>query len=188
MLTQKGPCGKGPMPPTKIRVFLDDFPWVRRYLDEESIAQVHVTRVEPDLLSYAHQHTERDQEFGVLITPEYTEKLYLLDEQGELVTVNFERRSGRRRYWLFGPIVYSTEIIEVTGEVGMNSTVMKTLDALGHKAAKRVHFILSHYKGRVILYKSPKDLSVGEWVNRQLEAEKADLKQTIATIDAEASR
>jgi hypothetical protein len=185
MLTQRQIVGKNSMPPTKIRAFFQEFPKVRERVIR-GIAQAYVSRVEPDLLNYSPD----SEDVGVELGDWVYEELLLLDENFELVTASFNKLCQRRKCWFFGPKISYTKTVKVTGKVRGSSTVNNVLDNLGEEATRRVHFIFSYwrYTDAVILYKSPKGLSVGEWIKKQIESERSNLQKTSANIDAEASR
>lgn len=157
-----------PMPPTKIQAFKDQFPWIKRYVTGP-IAQVYVSRVEPSLLNYSLG-------WGLEGFFWVYEKIYLLDEKGEIISVEIKRPG--KKYFLFGPIVSKTR--KVTGVVRYGSSVCSILDGLGEKADS-VHFILSYfeYTQAVIVYKLPKGISMLQWIQNDIESEGANFQKEV---------
>lgn len=171
------------MPSTKINAFLEEFPWVKKYI-KEPICQVYVSRIEPDLLDRLLCRID----VGMLFESQYLyEEAYLLDENKELVVLKEERKYFRKRYLFFGSKILCKRTIRIVGKVVADTSIRSVMRRLGEKA-QSVHYILSYYSytSGVIIYKSPKNIPIADWVRNKTASEKASFQKTLAEIDAEA--
>ncbi len=168
------------MPSTKIDAFFEEFPWVRKYV-KGSITQVYVSRIVPEIVG-RHLHSKYFGEGYYEI-----EQAWLLDASGNLVKTIIDKRVECRRYVLFGPKISTRKTIEITGEVDPGESISHRLYHLLEKAGD-VDTILSYYDKikAVIVYKSPRGLSVKQWIEKQIEAERTAISHTIEEINAEA--
>ncbi len=150
------------MPSTKIQGFLNEYPWVKKYVKGD-IVQVHVARIDPSILTRDLERVETS--LDPFSSDLRYEQAFLLDSDGELVDSVTESTIMVHKYWLFGPKVTKTFLYKVSGFVYRDS-IQNRLCRLGEQA-KRVQYILSYYPhatNAVILHKSPKGISVPEWI------------------------
>lgn len=177
MLTQKelsekqGDCVPDPMPPTKIQAFMEEFPWVKKHVHaQEPIIQVYVSRMESSFLNYS------PEEFDIGDVDHVKERIFLLNEENEVVTAEVERR--RKKFFLFGPVV--SEIKKIYGIVSHDSLVGSTVERFEEKADS-IHFILSYYghTEAVIIYKLPKGVSLKQWIENEIKQEKEKLRSEV---------
>lgn len=170
------------MPTTKIKAFLREFPWVNDYIDG-GICQVYVSRVEPELFYRKLKYVDVGGLEGAALV---FEKAFLLDENHELVSLEKEGFYYRKKYFFFGPNILCKRTIKITGEV-KNTSIKSVLDKMGERA-ESVYYILSYWEhtGGVIVYKSPKGMSIPEWIEKQIASERANFQKELAEIDAEA--
>lgn len=185
MLTQKelskrqgGYIDVGPdsMPPTKIRAFMEKFPWVRKHVGG-SIVQVYVSGVESSFLNYSPERIDGDIDpFG---SNWINERILLLDEKFEIVTAKVERQ--RKKFFLFGPIV--SKIKSVSGMIFPGASVGSIVERLGEKA-NSVHLMVSYYgyTKAVIIYRLPRGVSLRQWIKNEIESEKVKLQSEVAAI------
>ena len=164
-----------PMPPTKIRAFKEEFPWIKKHVGG-AIVQAYAFGIEPTLLNYSPGEIG-DWLFGpipLLTEPVYyLERILLLDEKGEEVTAEEVKR--RKRFLLFGPTV--TRAKRISGTVFRGTTVGCAVERLGEKADS-IRFLLSYfaYTLAVIIYRLPKNVSLRQWIETEVESEKASLR------------
>ena len=158
--------GEYEMPEEKIAAFLEEFPWVTRYI-VGPICQVYVSRITPKLISK---------------TPFESEEIYLIGEDGNCIPV---RRTLFRRWRTIetGRSIWSA-LYSLESE--KTPPVRFILSYLASYANENP-YQSDYYPASVIVYKPPKHLSVSEWVRQQIDAEKAKIKQECAVIDSEAS-
>src|SRR3989344_8551560 len=111
MLTQRDLSGKqhadaghNPMSPTKIKAFMEKFPWVKKHV-AKPIVQVYVSDIESSFLNYFPQWIDIDNLLvGSLFGLSYfCERILLLNEKFEVVIAEIERE--KKRFIFFGPIV-----------------------------------------------------------------------------------
>jgi len=184
MLTQKelserqGDCVPDPMPSTQIRAFMEEFPWIKKHIGGlirggGLIVQAYVSRMESSLFNYSPEGINVGDVDWIM------ERILLLNEKGEVVTTEVERR--RKKFFLFGPVV--SEIKKIYGIVSYDSSVGSVIEQFWEKSDS-VHFIFSHYgyTGAVIIYKFPKDVSLRQWVKNEIESEKAKLQNEVAAL------
>lgn len=147
------------MPEEKIAAFLEEFPWVRRYVTWQ-IKQVYVSRITPKLLSKE---------------PFRSEEIYLIGKDGRCIPIEEgilwdQKTIGTgRSIW---SALHSLELRKAP-------PVHFILSYLGTRYGGTI--------GCVIVYKPPQGASVMEFVRQQIDAEKAKIRQECAAIDSEAS-
>lgn len=174
------------MPPTKIKAFLREFPWVRDHV-RGPITQVYVARVNATTLTVMPGTYNAGDFFSDSLVPR--RHICLLDNEGRLVTTKVQRK--RRQFPCFWRKISSFE--EVFGTLNRGESIGTKLDELGADA-KRVRFVLWYdpfygYSdddrfGALILYKAPKNVSIDEWIARQIDEEAIRYRKTITEIDA----
>ena len=171
------------MPATKIDAFLEEFPWVNKYI-KGPICQVYVSRIELKLLDRMLHKID----VGFLDAEYIYEEAYLLDENKEMVVSETEKEYYRRKYLFFGPKVLRKRTIKTIGKV-VDTSIGAVMWELGEKA-QSVHYILSYYRytGGVIIYKSPKGIPITEWVRNETDSERVKFQETLKKIDAEAAK
>lgn len=175
MLTQKSLTGRDvAMAPPKIAAFLDEFPWISKFIDNCPISSTYVSMIESDLLNYTPNKSDEE---GV-------EEIWLLDGKGNLVSAIMSRNVTRRRF-LRKPVIVS-EQYEVVGFVEHDSTIIEKLNEFGSLTIQRIRFVLSYdqINEAVIVYKIPGNLSMAEWLTHQNDVEKIALRKDIAGIDS----
>jgi len=169
-----------PMPPTKVQAFLEEFPWIRKHVNEP-IAQVYVSRVESSILNY-FLHSIDIEMFSRM-----WEKITLLNEKGEEVIG--EIKKWRKKFFFWGPPV--ARIKRISGTIphhdfrtGYTPSVGTITERLGEKADS-VRFLLSYYSytQAVIVYKLPKGISMRQWIKNETELEKARLRGEVDSIN-----
>ncbi|MFH1178251.1 MAG: hypothetical protein V1711_00795 [bacterium] len=162
-----------PMPPTKIRAFLEEFPWIRKHV-EEPIVQVYVSGVESAILNYSLEGTTSGKIFGITC-----ERIILLNEEGEEVTDEIKKL--RKKFFFFGPVIKKVE--KISGTVLRDSSVGAVAQRLGEKA-DLVRYLLSYYEytQAVIVYKLPKNASLRQWIDGEVKSEGIKLRGEIATL------
>jgi len=169
-----------PMPPTKIQGFMRQFPWIKKYV-AGPIVRVYVSGIEASFLNYSPKYISEDWLFffffGTSDFPE--EKIFLLDEGKELITVEIEKK--RKMFLCFGPTI--TKMEKVIGVVRHGSSVNSIVEQLGEQADS-IHFILSYYRytRTVIIYKLPKGFSLRKWIGNETESERARFQKEIDAI------
>ncbi len=184
MLTQKEILRNHDHPPSKIQEFLDEFPWVKQYLND-TVSQVHVSEIEPALLKYCGQEHRQG---GRYRTYSLYERILLLDENGSIIISKNKEFTGRTKYWALGWLFGQPRIYEpVTGEV-CSGSVGWTIHKLGDEA-KSVRFILSwfpYYTSALILYKIPEGVTLPEWIEEHTTpAEQSESKAKYEAVEAE---
>lgn len=161
------------MPPTKIKAFLEEFPWIEK-LVKKPITQVYVSKVEPLFLNYSPEMLDGDLILSLFFGfKSMCENIYLLDKEGKIIITDAERH--RKKYFIFGPII--SKIKKFFSVVRQGSTIYSALEELGEKA-NLVHFIVSYYEytEAVIVYKLPKGISMLEWIQNEIESDKTKFR------------
>lgn len=161
-----------PMAPTKIRAFMEEFPWFRKHVGG-SIVQAYVSGVESSLLNYSPERIDVG-----LFEPEWiSERILLLDEERKVVTTETEKK--RKKFFFFGPCV--SKIKRIFGIVLHGSPVGSMVERFGEKADS-VHSLLSYYgyTKAVIIYRLPQGVSLRQWIEGEVESEKVKLQSEIA--------
>ena len=197
MLTQKAlfdQCIHGgyfefpdPMPSTKLEGFKQEFGWIWKHVRSVShsgIGRVYVSRIEPSIMNSRRMRVD----VGSLVAVYSWEYIWLLDENGEVVTCDSKETVYRRKYVFWGEKISRTKMRRVRGFVNEEATIEDTLCNLGEKA-NSVQFVLSYFErtATAIIYKAPKGASVPEWVRQQIDVERATIQAACAKIDAEAT-
>lgn len=161
-----------PMASTKIRAFMEEFPWVRKHVGG-SIVQTYVSGVESSLLNYSPEQIN----VGLLEPQRISERILLLNGEGEVVTTEAEKK--RKKFFFFGPLV--SKVKKISGVVFYDSSVGSVANRLGEKADS-VRSLLSYYgyTKAIIIYKLPQGVSLKQWIEREVELEKAKLQSEIA--------
>lgn len=157
-----------PMAPTKIRAFMEEFPWVRKYVGG-SIVQAYVSGVESSLLNYSPEWID----VGFFEPELIYERILLLNEEREVVTAEIEKKM--KKFFFFGS--YVSKIKRISGIVFRGSSVESVVERFGEKTDS-VRFLLSYYgyTQAVIIYKLPKGVSLRQWIEREVESEKIKLQ------------
>ena len=193
------------MPFTKIEGFLKEFPWVTKYIPQQDIRQVYVSRITPEIVSdrlamgkinYQVRVNGWEVSYMETRTKDVSETIFLLDAEGAVVCHDEENEvvtpaHSYRKYWLFGPRINVPEKKEmvknkyVACELAPRR-IKDMLDALKGDA-DRVRFVISYYvrTGGVIIYKSPQGVTSPDWIKQQIEVERSAIKKECEAIDAE---
>lgn len=175
------------MPPTKIKAFLREFPWVRDHV-HGPITQVYVSRMDATTLTIMPETYNAGDFFGDRFVPK--QHICLLDNDGRLVKVmDREEKYRLFRFWRKSSFHYE----KVSGVLSCGESVGTKLDELGADA-QRVRFVLWYdpfdaYSprnrfGALILYKAPKGIPIDEWIERQIDDEVTRYRKTTEEIDA----
>ena len=176
------------MPATKISGFFKEFPEIAKITAGEKVSSVFVSRITPLVIS-RELIWFKVIDF-VLGADDYTvqaETVYLLDDKYKIVKTSVEvQPKPRKRFFLIGPTITPRPWqYEVVGKVCHPDTVGNKLVELGEEGAQKVKYVLSLCKGVLILYKSPKDLSIPEWIEQQIEKERWILRGQVQEIENE---
>lgn len=177
LITERGVRRVKSMPSSKIKAFLEEFPWIRKIV-KKPIAQVYVSRLEPMFLNYSPEFQNNELVEAIFFPlSKYVfrtyENIYLLDKDGKIIIV--EVKKHRKRYFIFGPMI--SKVKKFPAVVRWGSTVHSMLDKMGGKADS-VRFILSYYEYEyedtrtVIVYKLPKGVSMLKWIQGEVEMER----------------
>ena len=161
------------MPPTKIQAFLEEFPWIRKHVSGE-IVQAYVSGVELALLDYSLTHIVDDDDWTFISG---SEKIFLLDEKGDVVTANMEWK--RRKFFLFGPIITRTKVIQ--GVTSYAYDCVAAVVALLGEMCDSIRYVLSYYgyTQAVIIYKLPRGVTFTQWIVNQAELEIAEFRRKV---------
>ena len=198
------------MPFTKVEAYLQEFPWIKKYVSLSWIQQIYVSRITPEVLSnnlavqqypYKEKCYNEDGDVYYKDSIGYNkERVYLLDGSGFVVN-HVEKKAivepaySRRKFLFFGPIVHfpekREEIVDQLNSCegsGTPQCIKAVLDGLKDDADK-VCFILSYYEKTraVIIYKAPSGILLRKWIQIQIEAECTALRLECKTIAAEAA-
>ncbi len=173
------------MPQTKIDGFMEEFPFVGEYLSLRSVLAVYVQGFESGLIERELVSVEVPCLTHETIDHEWA---YLLDEDGKLVAREDTRMAMKKPYWFFGPRLcfakrVPTEVKSVKKGIAVTGgSIGETLLKLGEKASE-VKMILSYHAFTMtaILYKV-RGLSIVEWRQRRVDAEKESFKAELAAI------
>lgn len=170
----------------KWQAHAEEFPWLERVIElswfddykKSPIIQVYTSEVEYSLMNYY------PEKVTVSIMGEFLEEIVLLlDEKGEVITVQRERK--RKKFFLFGRTVSKNETF--SSVVNSNSSVGSIVEQLGEKSDD-IRFIVSFYAGTsaVIIYTLPKGVSLrqlfADGIRREIKSEKAKLWGKIDTM------
>lgn len=182
------------MPPTKLEAFHEQFPWAKQYATGP-ISQVYVSRVEPDILNHGNGMYLRIDMYvpGILFDERtigdrwFPVELYLLDKDGEALTIEKEQMVYRCRHWYQCFDTGKMELCKIKSKV-TEGTLGETLKLFEQKA-KDIRFVLSYCERTkaLIVYKIPEGLSLREWVDRQRVLEREQFQKACSDIDAEAT-
>lgn len=156
------------MPPTKIKGFLCEFPWVKKYVRERPINLVYASKLEVGLLNY------RPKGLGNAGNGYGNEYIYLLDEEKSLITIT--TIISKRKYWVIGPMI---EVSETRPSiVTPEESVYQVLQSMG-KDVDKIHFVMSYSieTCAVIIYKLPKNLVISAWLESEAQKEKEAFHQ-----------
>lgn len=171
MLTQEKIIKKGSwdsrMPPTKIKAFLQEFPWVGEII-KKPIANVYVSKIEPLLLNYPPAKVYDGVDIGIFEIIYIYESIYFINGEGKIITTKVGK--NRKKYFIFGPMITK---IKISNTVRPCSTIYSAFNELGERSDS-VRFILSYHESTqaVIVYKLPKGILMSEWIQRKIESEK----------------
>ncbi len=157
------------MPEEKIAAFLEEFPWVSRYVSGP-IKQVYVSRITPELISKK---------------PFQGEEISLIAKNGDYIPV-------RRMFWSWRKIGKERTIWSALHSMEREKAPPARF-ILSYLYEETIYYYHKVYTGRdypasVIVYKPPNNLNVVEWVRQQINAEKAKLQQECDVIDSEATK
>lgn len=156
------------MPSTKISGFMEEFPWIGRYV-AGLIKRGYVSMVESELLSYS----------PIMSTYEdLDEKLLLLDKDKEVVIRQMPKKV-RKKFYYFGPLI--SESVDVVGIASRGDNLDRVIAKLG-KVAYEVYWVVSCYGKTIIIYKFPKGISLGEWMSREAVKERDNFKKEVESI------
>lgn len=162
-------AGNYPMPSTKINGFMEEFPWIRRYI-AGAIDKAYVSVIESELLSYPTRKS--------MYSGELDEKLLLLDKEKEVVCRKMLKKY-RKKYHYFGPLISESE--DISGVVSHGNNLDSLIEKLG-KVVYEVYWIVSFYRKTIIIYKFPKGVSLGEWMDSEAVKEKDNFKKEVEEI------
>lgn len=162
------------MPPTKIRAFMEEFPWIKKHI-EGPIVQAYVSGVESSLLNYSPERI--DGGIDLFGSNWIFERILLLDEEDEEVTAEIEEQ--RKKFFFFGPVVLKVK--RISGMVLPGSSVGSVVERLGEKADS-IRFMVSYYgyTKAVIVYKLPKGVSLKQWIEKEVAREKEEYRKSMA--------
>jgi hypothetical protein len=166
-----------PMPITKISAFLEEFPWVKRYVHPRDISRVFVSRIGSGLL---------DKNLAAKVGDCFVqEMLLLLDEKYELVSLSKKIPLPHRRFFT-GSKVIINKTVTFSGRVEHWTTISKAFDFLGQEVS-RIRFIFSYFRptGTVIIYRPPKEFTITDWMRAQIETERKHLQTELQEIENE---
>jgi len=154
--------------------FFKEFPWLSKYVRQEDVQKVRVSRIDLPLIRREIGNSDTDFFVAFFDSPEF-ERAWLLDAKGEIVTSDAMVRKGflRRR------------LCFTSSKMEKGETIQNKLIELGEKRKEAVYF-LSFFKGEVVVYKPPKSFNLDEWIEELLKRTHAELKKNLAEIDAEA--
>lgn len=173
---------KSAMPDNKIEAFLLEFPWVRGYIFlKDPINQVRVSRFTPGLLDYIPIKFY-DPEHG--LSP-WTEKMYFLDEHGEMVIFTWAYTKSVKKYVVCGPLVEKQKQWIKAGRIESDKcSIVQFLKGCSEVTA-HIRFVLSYFDcmGSIIVYKVPKGASIFDWINERVLTERAQFQQQTEAID-----
>jgi hypothetical protein len=158
------------MPETKIRKVLKKFMWIARLVNHEEISQIFVAGIDPLML-------DRVIGSGKPVSGQFSnEHVFLVNEQGEVVTATRNLVTEHKKYFFFGSVRLKTSTVTTVGEVREGSTIRSVIDKLG-PMADTIKFILSFdtWTKVAIVYKKPKGADLQGWLNDELE-ESEDLE------------
>ena len=138
----------GRMTTSKIRAFFREFPFLNRFLTEEEVWKVSVSRVSPEAFDLKVGSHRSD------------ELLILLDKDGrKIIKVGVTSVDKTRWYHRSKRIqlVYSDERVH---------EAIERFGRYGEKDKREIHFILYYepYFHELILMKSPRDYSLQGWL------------------------
>lgn len=166
-----------PMSSSKLEGMFQEFPWLEDYVRYDFVRRVYVSRITPEIYYryvgfWGHQSS-------------HYEKMYCLDDKGELVV--FQREVVKLRPWWWpGTEEKVRKIVSIKGVISVGSSLETGLNFLQDEAS-RVRFVVSWFPptGTVIIYKPPKDYTIQLWVQAQIDTERQKTKSEIAAIDDE---
>jgi hypothetical protein len=164
----------------KIEAFKQEFSWIETCLGKDCpVSQAYVSRVEPSLLEHTLlkiQVADFFADFSCL------EQIFFINERGEKIEI--KRPFSRRKYRFFGPVI--------TGWIFSHSlpkdfSIGEAIEEMGNRS-DQIRYILSYhpYTDAVIVYKSPKGMTIREWVASQMKIEREAVQAACAEIDKEA--
>lgn len=178
------------MPSTKIEAFLREFPAITRHIEKTEIRQVFVSRVTPEIINM--ELVQRAEDCGDILFGSVRniphEQIFLLDEEFNLVSRNYTQKGKtKKKHLFFGPNVTAPDVVvKVEGMVKYPNTIENKLVELEQVANKIVYMLsFCDLNGVVILYKSPKGISIPEWIAQQIEKEKEVLRAQVREIETE---
>jgi hypothetical protein len=164
----------------KWQVFLKQFPWIGRYIDQALVLSLRVSRVEQGLLNYKPLH---EYQGGDLAGRTPDSHIYLVNKAGEsLAHVGFESAEPEPRLrWRTGLLGLFKP------KRNLNETVSDALSRLGQRSGDVEHIVsLSpdphHEYGdqrHVTVYKSPRGFNLRDWSEQLLKKEANRLNQQI---------
>lgn len=168
----------------QIEAVLREFPFLGPLVKSESVEEIKVSRISPELLDFTPKHRGAT---GICVNIDEREMVYLLDAQGAFVLevkseVNIRHNEANDR----NEPLESREG-ETVGEALLRiedpDTVVWAIKI--HKG----HHIEEHRSVggyTVTVYKAPRGFTLKGWIEEQLQRARAGVKATIAEIDAEA--
>jgi hypothetical protein len=169
------------MPATKIEGFRQEFPWIWDYVSEK-IERAYVQGIEAQLLDYIPAaNVHGDSESGSWIV---YESILFLDKDHKLVSRETEDVTYPRKYRFFGQKIEKRTPVKIVTAIP-DQQLRHTLERLGDEA-KKIHGILSYFKDTrtVIFYKTPKNMSLLEWIEMQVSLARREFSEKCAAIDA----
>jgi len=177
-------AGEAYMPATKVNGFKEEFPWAWEHIKDEKTYRVYVQGIEPEIVDYypaAESHTSKGGEEWFRY-----ERILFFDGNKNLITAETEYVTYCRKIpWLGKKI---EKRIPVTIRAAAPEHPLSfTLEKLGREV-ERIRYMLSHFEdtATVILYKTPKDLSLTQWIEIQTEKEKNNFRIECLEIDGQA--
>ncbi len=191
MLTQSDVNGREDMTKTKIRAFLEEFPWVKSI--DVSIGSAYVSIMEPSMLAYrggSVQHGMDSDEGNVV----YIEDIFLIRKNGQFLVR--ERTTSRKKFWIFGERISSVKEEDVKVNSGdlvesvFEKLTVNELNEVGFllsvgmwkKVYRPLHGINSEWSpARVIVYKLPTE-KLGNWLYGQFDLERKGFKKEFASL------
>lgn len=161
----------------KVTAFLEEFPFLLNYIDNQFAGEIKVQRVDVELIKMVPEYWVWDR------SSVRCSCIYLLDKTGrQMYQVKPAGRKlieGRLRWWdqLFGLTPDDVSYFETL----QGETVAIAIKNL--PTAPAVHYIVLVTNSRVCVYKVPKNFTLLEWLSHETKREQENLNQQLTQID-----